>query len=134
MARFPWLVWMSASMVWPLYLVAGIVVAVLAWRRRHASREGPALRPLVGVLLSPLTLSLWATVAFGAERGREPGRLGWASGVLTVLAVAAGGSAGLVLWRWRTRWLPATLCVVVALVGVALSWFVGAMAIADDWL
>jgi hypothetical protein len=39
-----------------------------------------------------------------------------------------------VQWRWREHWLASLPCVVIAGIGTAMAWFVGAMAIADDWI
>jgi hypothetical protein len=86
------------------------------------------------VLLAPVALTAWAALTFGAERGASPGALGWASGVLTGFAVAMLVASGWTLWRWRSSWPVAALCVVTCIGATALAWFVGAMAIADDWL
>ena len=135
MAMIPALVSLTAITVWPLYVPAAFVIGWLAWQRQQSGgKDSPPLYTLVNVLLSPFVLSLWAGAVFGVESGAARGRTGWASGVLMVLALAVVGHAGLVLWWWRARWLPATFCCLVALITTAISWFVGAMAIADDWL
>jgi hypothetical protein len=68
------------------------------------------------------------------ERGVDTGGFGWASSVLTALAVGCLVLAGFTLWRWRRRWYLALPCVLTALAAAPLGWFVGAMAIADDWI
>lgn len=136
MRTFLWLFSMSIAMVWPFYLVAIAVVGRVWWHRRQpgGQREGPPLLVLWCVLLAPFALTAWAALTYGAERGAGPGAFGWASGILTGLAVAVLVAAGWALWRWRSNWPVAALCVGTCIGATALAWFVGAMAIVDDWM
>ena len=127
---------MNLVTVWPLYAVAIVTLIIVA--RRHKLWPGneshPPLYLLVLPLVLPFLLTLWAALTVGAKRGARSGSLGWASGVLTALALVAVGAASWSVWRWRSRWLPAGVCAVVSILCTAYAWFVGAMAIADDWL
>ena len=131
-----WLISMSYSAVWPLYVVAALVVAGVAWHRRRvpATSVRPPLKLLLAVLAAPIVLPLWAGATYGVEHGAPPGALGWASGVLTALALAIVLFAAWAVWRWRANWLAALPCALAAVVGAAMGWFVGAMAIANDWI
>ena len=131
-----WLISQTFSSVWPLHLVALLVLAGVAWHRRRTPAIGvrPPLRILVAVLAAPVLLPLWAAATFGTEHGARGGALGWASGTLTVLALAVVAFAGWAVWRWRANWLAALPCALAAVAGAAMGWFVGAMAIANDWI
>ena len=129
------LVRLSVGAIWPMDLLAGVVLAVVARNRaRSGATAGPPLRLLLFVLAAPLVVTMWASATYGAERGARPGELGSASAVLTALTLGVLALLVWVQWRWRTAWFPALVCIVVALVATAVSWFVGAMAIADDWI
>lgn len=131
-----WLVSMTFESVWPLYLGAALLMAALGWQRRRRLPAGdrPSVALLMALLASPVLLLLWAAATFGVEKGARSGAFGWASGVLTVLALGIVGFAGWVVWRWRSNWFAALPCALVALVTTGLAWFIGAMAIADDWI
>jgi hypothetical protein len=131
-----WLISMTFTNVWPLYVLALVVLAGVTWQRRRAAVAGPhaPVRLLLAALVAPALLPLWAAATFGAEKGARSGALGWASGVLTVLALAVVGFAGWAVWRWRSNWLAAMPCALAIVVTTALGWFIGAMAIADDWI
>jgi len=135
MLNFLGLVRLTGEAIWPLYVVAGAVVIGVAWyRRQRAVATSAPLWLLVAALVAPLALTVWASVTYGVERDPRPGQWSWASSVLAGLALGVVALLAWVQWRWRAAWLPALCCVVVALVATAAAWFVGAMAIADDWL
>ena len=137
MGQFLWLLGMTAETVWPFYAVAFVtLVATWAYRRRNGvAGDEPPIRLLAGVLAAPLALTAWSSLTSGVEhRAAGHGGWGWASVGLLALAVASLGAVGYVVWRWRQAWviaLPTALAVVVA---TAMTWFIGAMAIADDWI
>ena len=102
---------------------------------RRASREASlaAWRNAALVMLSPIGLPIWASLTFGLEHNNTTG-FGWASSVLLALGLGAVVAAILVLRQGRRYWwafLPMVLTVVIA---VFLGFFVGGMAIADDWV
>jgi hypothetical protein len=122
-------------MVWPFYGVALLVVAanwILTWD--NVPPDQPRYVWLVGTLAAPLSLPVWASMTFGLEQGARPGAIGWASAVLTVLALGCWLLAGFTMWRWRRRWFVAAPAVLAALVAAPLAWIVGAMAIVNDWM
>jgi hypothetical protein len=133
MEPFTWLLLMTTDTVWPFYAVAlAILVGAAVHRRRVPSAEpGPPVRTLGAALAAPLALTVWSSVTFGAESaGGRP----WASIVLTVLAIGILIFIVWVTWRWRKRILVVLPVAVAAAAATFIAWFIGAMAIVDDWV
>jgi hypothetical protein len=133
MGPFFWLLRMTAQALWPFYVVAGALVVWAAVQRLAVpcAEPGPPVRMLGAALAAPLALTVWSSATFGVESG---GGRPWASAVLSVLAVGILIFTVWVLRRWRTRMLIALPVAVAAAVATFIAWFIGAMAIVDDWI
>jgi xanthine/uracil permease len=86
------------------------------------------------LLVAPACLPVWAALTYGVESGRGLLAFGWASGVLTLLAAVIVVWAILCLRRWRRAWWTALPVVLGVIVVTFLAWFIGAMAIVNDWV
>jgi hypothetical protein len=133
MGPFSWLLRMTTEAVWPFYAVAvATLIGVTAyWRRVPSPEPRPPVRMLGALLIAPLALTVWASVTYRAESaGGRP----WASIVLTTLAIGILIFIVWMTWRWRTR-MPVVLPVAVAAAAATfVAWFIGVMAIVDDWV
>jgi hypothetical protein len=110
-----------------LWVAYGVAVGVRGARvtRRQAGE-------LTLLVVGPLVISVWATVAFGWASGPNP--VSWPLHVLDALAVASI-ALSMSLWRRHGNIAPfSALAAVGAVVATALAWFIGRMAIPNDWL
>jgi hypothetical protein len=133
MSDFLWLTSMSAVLAWPLYIVAGVLVAAAAWHQRDeavAARRVP-LTIFAGMLVAPVVLPAWAALTEGLEA--EPGSSTWASWALVLLALAVLAAEGWGLWRAREAWPAALACAGAAALMTVTGCAVGSMAIANAW-
>lgn len=122
--------------VLPLLAILGIFmgVAVLERWRARLGRPLPSQAPILALIILPLAMVVWAAANYGAERGAPPGAWGWRSALLTALGSAQLPTSVWVLYKTRRwPWLSAPLAVLF-LVWAAMSWFIGTMALADDWI
>lgn len=133
MGPFPWLLLMTIEAVWPFYVVAvATLIGVTAYGWRVPSPEPrPPVRMLGALLIAPLALTVWSSFTYRAESaGGRP----WASAVLTTLAIGILISIVWVTWRWRARILIVLPVAVAAAAATFIAWFIGVMAIVDDWV
>ena len=122
---------------WPLVLAGGALLA-LAGLAAKAERETkwPPTKALVLVLGTPLSLIVWSGLNWAAEQHLPARAIGWRSMVLIALAVASVAVATMVAVRFRyapRRWLLFS-CAAIAVLYTVIAWFVGGMAIVNDWL
>lgn len=115
-----------------LLIFAGIA-ALERWRAR-LGRPLPSQAPILALGILPLVMISWAAANYGAERGVAPGEWGWRSALLLLLGVAQLPLTAWVIYKTRRwPWVSAPLAL-ACLMWTALSWFIGAMALADDWI
>ena len=138
MTRFPDLFRLAIlDTAWLLPTTCGcVLLTYLAFRYVPAARPAHLIdwaSPLLAFAVPTLML-LWAAVSYGAAKDTPPGRLDWRSGVLTVAGLLHFPLLGWLTIRQR-RWVYAILGLgLLSLIWLGLSWFVGAMAIVDDWV
>ncbi|MBK7908296.1 MAG: hypothetical protein IPJ78_17285 [Gemmatimonadetes bacterium] len=135
--RMLWLARMALEILWPVYAVLGAVVMAEAWRRGVKPQTLPVAassRELSAVVLAPWLLVLWSGVMYGAEQYPWTGGFRWASTIHSVAALTIAGISFYAMVRWRRNWTVSVPCGLAALAATAINWFVGAMAIANDWI
>jgi hypothetical protein len=110
-----------------LWIVYGMLVGVRG--AKVTRRQGGELTLLA---VGPLVLAAWATVAFGWASGPNPVR--WPLYVLNAFAVSSV-ALSIYLWRRHGDIAPfSALAAVGSVLATALAWFIGLMAIPNDWL
>ena len=98
------------------------------WRQR-------APRGLWLVLFAPFLVSLWAALLAGAGEGQvDAPAPAWPLAILHGLAASQLVLAVAALYRYRRAWPFAVPTVAAALAYTAVAWFIGVMAITNDWL
>ena len=122
---------------WPLVLAGGALLG-LAGLAAKAERANtlPRTKAVALILATPLSLIVWSGLNWAAEQHLPPRAIGWRSMVLLALAVASIAVATMVALRFRhapRRWLVFS-CAAIAVLYTVTAWFVGSMAIVNDWL
>ena len=131
---FGWLVSQVMSLCAAPVGFASALLA-LGFATRGMAEPPIPVRQYLGLALwlaAPLGLLGLAALFYGADRYPRPG---FPHGTLfTVLA--AGVALGFTwhVWRERRQWWISAPVWAIGLFFLACSWFVGAMAIADDWI
>ncbi len=115
--------------------LVGATILALRVRRPDGSRESLPL-PLLWLFLVPIACLVFAACTYGFGKGADG--QAWPSIVLNLLPLV---HATLAIWLIRRyRHAPPMAYVglltlgALSLVWLGLSWFVGAMAIVDDWV
>jgi hypothetical protein len=118
----------------PVTVVLLVITCVLYRLDPPEGARGSLPLALVLLFVVPVATLWWAAISYGAESGIPPGGIRWRSAILFALGLGHMATASAVLYRYR-RWilLPAILAL-LSLVWFGLSWFVGTMAIANDWI
>lgn len=125
------LTWRSG---WPVILLA-IAPLLLALPLR-GSRQMPPVGAFAGVLYAPACIVTWGGLNWAAEEGLSHNTLHWRTTVLLALAIGGLGVLSVIVYRFRRspgRWLLFTAAL-GGLLTLALTFFVGGMAITNDWL
>ena len=113
-----------------LLLIGGTFVAFRIQRPDEPAELVPL--PLLLLFLVPFASLLLASLTYGF--GKAPNARRWPSIVLSLLPLLHLAVLTWLVRRYR-RWLLLPLAMsALSLVWVGLSWFIGAMAIADDWI
>ena len=86
------------------------------------------------MFIGPVLLILWSSLWFGQAKGVAG--FSWLGLVLHVLAL---GSGGWILYlgmhqEQRKWWWLLAISAVTAVLLTAVAWFVGGMALVDDWI
>ena len=132
--------WMTAFLTLQLGWLA-VMLGVVALAATYVAAEPETRSRRVGMqaaaFVGPATIVLWSATAFGTRGivGAQDGPV-WQDTVHSSLAAASVALVGSIGWTIR-RTRHAWLYVPVALAAVALTaaaYFVGFMALADDWL
>jgi hypothetical protein len=117
---------------WLLLILAAWVVYGMQFGVRGAKVTRRQAGELTLLVVGPLVLTAWATVAFGWASGPHPVR--WPLYVLNALAVSSV-ALSIYLWRRHGEIAPfSALAAVGAVLATVLAWFIGLMAIPNDWL
>jgi hypothetical protein len=125
------LTWRSG---WPVILL-GIAPLLLALLLR-GSRQVPPVKAFAGLLCAPVCIVAWAGLNWAAEEGLSHDTLHWRTSVLLALTIGGLGVLGITVYRFRRspgRWLLFTSAL-GGILALALTFFVGGMAITNDWL
>jgi hypothetical protein len=131
------ILWMTAYTA-PLLVGAGlifiplIILAAVPGYREHL----PPPRAFLLVLGAPLVVVLWSGLNYAAESALAADAIHWRSFVHIGLSFASAVVAVGVPFHFRRSpkaWLLIP-CGVVALLYTVLVWFIGTMAIVDDWI
>jgi hypothetical protein len=110
-----------------LWVAYGMLVGVRGARVRRRQAGELAL-----LLVGPLVIAAWATIASGWASGPRPTK--WAFPILNALAVASI-ALSVYVWRRHEEIAPFSAPAAVASAfATALARFVGTMAIFNDWL
>ncbi len=110
-----------------LWVTYGMLVGVQGARVRRRQAAELAL-----LLVGPLVIAAWATIASGWASGPRPSK--WAFHILNALA-AASIALSIYIWRRHEEIAPFSAPAAVASAfATALAWFIGTMAIFSDWL
>jgi hypothetical protein len=125
-------VWvMTWSIVWPALLLI-ILLALWALTRKALGAQSPAWA-LLAMLIIPTVMGVWAGANWAAE---ESGSTTWRGSLLSALAwLSVLMSVAILVRNWRKpgRWLLLVSTFAVLIVAAAI-WFIGTMAIKNDWL
>ena len=131
---FLWLVSQAMSICGAPVAFAAALLAVGCATRREVAPPIAARHYLwlTASLGAPLALLGIAAIFYGADRYPDPG---FPHGsVFSVLTAAVALVVGWQSWRERRQWWISLPVWAIGLFFLACSWFVGVMAIADDWI
>ena len=114
---------------------AGSTLLLLGWLLRD--RIVPPLPErhyawLAAWFFAPLALITLSACWYGADK-RTDAAIDFGT-VFSVLALAVALGITVQSWRARNHWWVAAPVWALGLFFTAMSWFIGAMAIADDWI
>jgi len=126
--------WRTASIA---VITAGLLLLLAAAAATpELSDQLPPPRAFLLILLSPLVVVLWSGFNWAADEALGGNRIGWRSVVHTALALGCVLIALLTpyVFRHSPKWWLLVPCSLTAIVCTAAAWFVGAMAIVNDWL
>ena len=131
-------VWLLTWRMAPIPVLAGgllflfATVATTPW----CSDRLPPFRAFLIILAPPLLVVFWSGINWAADERLSGNKIGWRSIVHTGLAIACVLSALVAPYHFRRspKWWLLVPCTVTAILYTAAAWFVGAMAIVNDWL
>jgi hypothetical protein len=126
---------MILTIAWPAVIALAVLMVAIALERSR----GASPLPLAFVLLCTpsLVLPVWATATYGSRPTDLPaGSWTLSEIVLTTLALATPALtiAFVVIYRRARRVRLLVPAGIAATLLNAVAWFIGAMAIADDWI
>jgi len=131
-------VWLLTWRMAPIPLLAGgllllfAAAAVTPW----SSARLPPFRAFLIILAPPLLVVFWSGINWDVDEHLPGNKIGWRSIVHTALAIGCVLLALVAPYRFRRspKWWLLVPCSVTAILYTAAAWFVGAMAIVNDWL
>ena len=130
--RLVFIAGMIASMAWPAIGVGALTLGLAVHRGRPSPES--AARAVLGMFAVPLLL-LVVAAAFYGRSGAGPREFDWLTGLFSAVAVAGIGVAFAIAIRGRRAsgwilWLGVAAVVWL----MAAVWFIGSMALVDDWI